>query len=171
MNPFDFLGSLITTHSFFGPLITTAAALVAIRGGTWDKTKNGARKITGTGWLAVCVVCFGFIVSWFSAVGQENDKVQLNAAMRAVQSELDQQIEVNLLTSLAAKGDVKGVSVGFFPERDAKEAPDTMSFLFGATLDAVDRVTSRHPDFQGRPICFGKADGDSTRRNLENRRV
>ena len=49
--------------SYLGQIIIFLAALVSIRGCTWDSSQKGIKKVTVTGWLTVFLAFSGLIVS------------------------------------------------------------------------------------------------------------
>lgn len=49
--------------NYLGQLIIFLAALVAIKGGTWDKSKTGIKKLTVTGLITIVLALIGFVTS------------------------------------------------------------------------------------------------------------
>lgn len=48
---------------YLGVFVVFLAALVAVKGGTWDNNKKGLRKITLTGLASIIIACLGFLIS------------------------------------------------------------------------------------------------------------
>jgi predicted histidine transporter YuiF (NhaC family) len=48
---------------YFGQIIIFFAALIAIKGNTWDESKSGIKKLTTNGWLTMILALIGLIVS------------------------------------------------------------------------------------------------------------
>lgn len=49
--------------NYLGQLITFLAALVAIKGGTWDESKSGIKKLTVTGFITMVLALIGLITA------------------------------------------------------------------------------------------------------------
>ena len=49
--------------NYLGQLITFFAALVAIKGGTWNKSKTCIKKLTVTGYITMFLALLGFVTS------------------------------------------------------------------------------------------------------------
>jgi len=57
----------------FGGLIAMVAAGIAIVGDTWDKQRNGWRRVTKTGRWVIFIAVFGFAISMTNSVLAYND--------------------------------------------------------------------------------------------------
>lgn len=95
---------------YLGQLITCIAALIAIKGGTWDATQVGLRKLTGTGIAAVLSVVLGTIVSVTIARRSEREaKLKSDQLDAAVGSTKDAGERVrDLETQLRAYKEILG---------------------------------------------------------------
>jgi len=62
--------------NYVGQLITFLAAIIAAKGGTWDKNKPGPIKLTRTGKIAICLAFVGFITSFAITYQTNRDSAQ-----------------------------------------------------------------------------------------------
>lgn len=80
---------------FLGPVATFLAALIAIKGGTWDGKAGGWRKLTLTGWIAATIAILGIVASYDSLRGSQQKQdtlVNLIGTLRGQNEALDDRL-------------------------------------------------------------------------------
>ncbi len=86
--------------NYFAQLITFLAALLAIKGGTWDENANGLKKITRVGYFVAILAAISFFTSLFITYNSRKDSesqseklAQAVAKTSIIESQLDQSLE------------------------------------------------------------------------------
>ncbi len=59
---------------YLTPLLSFLAAAVAIRGGTWDASKRGFRRVTWTGRIAIALAVVGLVSTYAQIYRDSTDK-------------------------------------------------------------------------------------------------
>jgi hypothetical protein len=72
--------------SYLGQIIIFLAALIGIKGGTWNKNNKGFKKITITGWITSILALTGLIVAMITT---HNDKLESNRESQKLQTTLN----------------------------------------------------------------------------------
>jgi hypothetical protein len=68
-------------------------AIVGIVGNTWDKRKKGIRKVTFTGWVAICTAIIAVILGYKQMIDKNNNDSILKERRRLAHSEINKSIQ------------------------------------------------------------------------------
>jgi len=96
--------------NYIGQSITLLAAAVAVKGGTWDKKKQGIKKLTATGVTALVLAFVGFgtsvVRTYQSSEAAQKTANQLEATLKNA-SEANSKLEVyrSVLDQILARSD------------------------------------------------------------------
>jgi hypothetical protein len=89
--------------NYIGQLITFIATLIAVKGGTWDESKQGIKKITLTGFASIILALLGIVTSFvITYQSDQESRMKSEQLSEAVQNtkeanEKVKELEVQLL--------------------------------------------------------------------------